>query len=217
MSEEKIDEWGRPIIGTGEMSRERIDEWNKALKKMADEKPNAKSTAEKLGFPDYQTPANTLLQRGKEGDYWAHYSLGMRYAEGAEDLQQSWALARLHLHIAAEYGGVVEAMDSLGLICRNGKGCLIDFQEAIKWFTKASDLGSEHSTLELARMHLYGQGFPANREIATQMCERLMQSTRGNPYAEKLLREAKKQGGCALVAACITLPFIGALIRYLTS
>ena len=88
--------------------------------------------------------------------------------------------------IAAAGRGDLYAMHQLGARYATGEGgCPKDEAEAVRWYTKAADLGHDESQYDLGFMVLLGEGTEKDVEKALWWLEQAAQN--GYVYAARLL------------------------------
>jgi len=88
----------------------------------------------------------------------------------------------------AEQGNAV-AQYSLGLMCYDGKGVLRNYNEAVKWLTKAAEQGHAGSQFFLGQMYCDGKGVSENYDEAVKWLTKA--AAQGHKDAQASLLEMK--------------------------
>lgn len=98
-----------------------------------------------------------LKIRAFTDDTNAMYTLGYNYQHGYSHLNIDLKEAIKWYEMAIEHNDP-KAMNSLGLIYKNGEGVKQDYKKAISLLKQSSDLNNKYALSNLAYMHLNGQG-----------------------------------------------------------
>jgi uncharacterized protein len=109
-----------------------------------------------------------LEKAAQNGHLEAQFELGVRYLLGVSGAIKSVSKARDYFLSAAEKNHP-EANYYLGFMHYNGIGFAIDYNEATRFLTTASQLGSLKGKCSLAWMFAAGQGCQQNNERARQL------------------------------------------------
>ena len=96
----------------------------------------------------------TLLKAAEQGNPYAQYNIGLRYAQG-EGIGQNLEVAAKWYLKAAEQGHT-EAQCSLGICYVKGEGIEKNPEEAVKWFRKAAEQGNPRGQCNLGLSYAQG-------------------------------------------------------------
>lgn len=107
-------------------------------------------------------------QAAKAGDGFAHFVLGNIYENGFDEPQYNYAL---ECYSIAARQGVVQAMHSLGLAYRDGKGTQADIKKALKYLREAATQGYSPSLRVLGKIHEDGKFVDQDYVIAKSFYE----------------------------------------------
>ena len=105
-----------------------------------------------------------LVIRAAELDYpEAQFQLSSLYAKGIR--REGDTHLALEWCTKAANNGLVAAQRDLGIKAYEGFAGECNFEEAIKWFSVADELGDMESKCWLGIMHIEGKGFPKNHSL----------------------------------------------------
>lgn len=126
---------------------------------------------EALAFVWYRKAAD-------QGNAEAEYRLGNAYVQGSKDLPRDRTQG-LGLMVRAGEHGHATSLRSIGDYYRNGRfGFPKDDIEAVNWYRKAADLGSEVAESHLAVAYQLGRGVPQDLRQAEFWYRRSEEHTR---------------------------------------
>lgn len=118
----------------------------------------------KTVVPSDQHAFNVLMQGAQQGNGFAQYNLGYRYATG-EGVQKDDKKAAEWFAKAAEQG-VADAQIEMAEISASGTGVAQSHQQAIYWYTRAAEQGHSGAQFRLGQIYEKGEGVAADAKIA---------------------------------------------------
>lgn len=129
-------------------------------------------TAPKTVSPEHIEMVKTLnsvdlSKLANQGDQYAQYYLGNKYAQGAE-VPQDMSMAKNYWQQAAEQGNA-NALHNLGMIYFTGQGEPKSFETALSYFQRSAQAGNTRAALNAASMFEAGQGTMVNLPEAAKL------------------------------------------------
>ena len=109
-----------------------------------------------LGRGDYATALRLIRPLADQGDAYAQYNLGLRYANG-QGVPQNYEEARKWYRLAADQGNT-RSQFRLGVLYADGHGVPQNDAEALKWYRRAADRGNALAQYNLGVRYANGQG-----------------------------------------------------------
>ena len=103
-----------------------------------------------------------LEEKALLGDSNAMYRLGNNYYYGYNDLAIDFDVAFKWYQLSAD-GGYAEAMNSLGLMYKDGESVAENNKEAVYWLEKAAALDDTNAQINLAK--IYNDGLRADQDL----------------------------------------------------
>lgn len=110
-----------------------------------------------------------LSKYAEQGDQFAQYYLGNKYAQGA-DIPQDMAKAKQLWELSANQGNA-NSLYNLGMIYFSGQGAPKNFETALSFFQKSANAGNSRAALQTGSMFEAGQGTSVNLPVAAQFYE----------------------------------------------
>ncbi len=107
-----------------------------------------------------------LTKYADQGDQFAQYYLGNKYAQGQE-VPQDMGKAKSLWELSANQGNA-NALYNLGMIYFSGQGAPQDLNAALSFFQKSANAGNLRAALQAGSMFETGQGTEVNLPIAAQ-------------------------------------------------
>ena len=116
-------------------------------------------------------------------------TLGMLAVSGwAEDLKPGPYSAEL---VKEAEAGVAEAQSELGMCYFKGRGVAKDYEEAVKWWTKAAEQGDALAQFCLGNTYFTGEGVTKDEKEAVKWCTKAAEQ--GFPPAKEVLETMKSK------------------------
>jgi TPR repeat protein len=117
----------------------------------------------------------SIKKKAEEGDAYAHYALGVLYAEGSGVAVDKAEAVKWYKRAAI--AGNAEAQFCLGLCYEKGSGIAIDKVEAVKWHKLAAEAGNVNAQLILGFSYAIGGKASLSTTLrrSSGICARLKQ------------------------------------------
>jgi hypothetical protein len=139
-----------------------------------------------------ESPFERSVRQANEGSLEDQMSLGYMYLYGANGLDADMEKAFKYYEMAAKQNDPI-AMNNLGSLYFSGIGTKKNYDKALSLFAKASELGNDNASLNLAFIYLTGAAKdPVRNKKAFDLFEKSQQA--GNKIAEFMLGYAYYKG-----------------------
>ena len=164
-----------PLAGSGVSSTEQLDVIDMGSKS----NPQTLTKAKRLYYSGKHREALELyLRLAKSGNVQCQAFVGWMYAKGARGVEQDYERAREWLSQAAQ-SGKADILYLLAVTDHN----LHDYEEAIRSYRKAAELGYSAAYYQLGRMHRAGTGLDQNKDKAYELFDEA--ARRGHLFARR--------------------------------